>query len=285
MRSEAFEVGGFTVAVALDAGPRILRLRRGGGPELFAELPGVVLTSPAGTYAMLGGHRLWRAPEVPEVTYVPDDQPVTVEQLDEGVSVTGRVDPDGIVKTIEIRSRGDHLRVTHRLSNRSAAALRCAPWAITQLRTGGSAFLPLPTASADAAGVLPNRHIVLWPYTDPAATELDIGLEYIRIDATASQTMTKVGTPNRRGWLAYVLGDELFVKWSPLHDDSARYADLNASVQCYRDDRFIELETLGPLIGLDPDESVIHREAWTLIDLDGRPVDDVLGSLPEAPPS
>lgn len=283
MRSQAFEVDRFAVTVAVDAGPRILGVRRNGGPDLFADLPDAVLTSAAGTLALLGGHRLWRAPEVPDVTYAPDDQPVTVEAIDGGFSVTGAVDTDGVIKSIEVTGSADVLVVDHRLSNRAAATVRCAPWAITQLRTGGIAYLPLPTTPVDAHGVLPNRSIVLWPYTDPAAAELDIGLEYIRIDAAASQTKTKVGAPNRRGWLAYALDDELFVKWAPVHDRSAVYADLDASAQCYRDQRFIELETLGPLIDLGPDESVAHREVWALIDLADGGIDEALASLSEEP--
>ena len=30
---------------------------------------------------MLGGHRLWHAPEVPELTYRPDESPVTVTHV------------------------------------------------------------------------------------------------------------------------------------------------------------------------------------------------------------
>ncbi len=61
------------------------------------------------------------------------------------------------------------------------------------------------------------------------------------------------------------------------------YADLGASVECYRDQRFFELESLGPLTDLEPGAALHHREVWTLIGPDERPLDQVLASLPEQP--
>ncbi len=42
------------------------------------------------------------------------------------------------------------------------------------------------------------------------------------------------------------------------------YPDRGASAQIYCNDRFIELETLGPLVSLAPDHTVTHVEIWSL---------------------
>lgn len=282
-QTEAFELGGIGVTVALDAGPRILGFSRHHGPELFAAVPDAVIESPAGRLSLLGGHRLWRAPEVPSVTYRPDDTPVTVDRFADGVRLEGSADGDGITKTIELRQRGDFAVVDHALSNHGNHTVRAAGWAITQLTPGGTAVIPQARDPADADGVLPNRTIVLWPYTDPAAPEMDIRSEEIRVQGSRSQQRAKIGTANRRGWLAYALGNEVFVKWAPLHDDTLDYADLGASVQCYRDHRFLELETLSPLTVLGPGQSLRHRETWRLFDLQDRDLEELLASLPDQP--
>jgi hypothetical protein len=45
----------------------------------------------------------------------------------------------------------------------------------------------------------------------------------------------------------------------------------------------MELETLGPMVTLEPGDAVDHREVWQMIDLGGLSVDDILASLPVEP--
>lgn len=284
-QTEVIRLGDVEVTVVLDAGPRVLGYARRGGPQLFASLPGEVIDQPGGEdFSFVGGHRLWRAPEVPRVTYGSDSYPVAIDRLDHGVRLTGGPDGEGVAKTISLRQRGAVTVVDHTLLNAGNAPIQCAAWAITQLTPGGVAVLPQPLAPSDPDGVLPNRLIVLWPYTDPAAPEIALGASELRIHASAATTRSKVGQPNRRGWIAYVLGSEVFVKWSPLHDDALAYVDFGATIECYRDHRFLELESLSPLTELAPGAALHHREVWTLIELRGRSLEEVLASLPGKPP-
>ena len=282
--TQAFELGPYTVTIALGAGPRILGFRRHSSAGLFASLPGAVIESAAGRLSLLGGHRLWQAPEIPAVTYRPDDQPITVGRLDDGVRLTGAADSHRVAKTIELRQRGEYLVVDHELVNHGERTVRTAAWAITQLTPGGVAVLPQSPDPIDTAGVLPNRIVALWPYTDPRAPELEFRSEEIRIQASLSERRAKLGIDNRRGWLAYAVGAEVFVKWAPLSDDTMDYVDFGASMQCYRDHRFLELETLGPLTDLASGEVGRHREVWRLFDLQGRSLEELLASLPIQPP-
>jgi hypothetical protein len=280
----AFEFGPVEISVATQAGPRIVGYSRKQGPQLFASLPDTVLSHPdSGVFRFLGGHRLWRSPEVPASTYDPDDLPVEITATEDGLTVKGEADRDGIVKTLSISQRGSYTTVDHQLENLGTGAIQVAPWAITQLTPGGVAALPESFEPVDADGVLPNRRLVLWPYTDLASAEVEFAFDCVIVHATGSEAKTKIGIPNTRGWLAYALGDEMFVKWSALHGDDSQYSDFGASVQCYRDQRFIELETLGPLVVLDPGSSVVHREVWQLQQMGDQPFGQLLASLPNTP--
>lgn len=285
-RTRSVVVGPMVLEVVLDAGPRILGCRRPDGPSPFARLPGEVIEHPTvGTFAFIGGHRLWRAPEVPATTYRPDARPVRLEELDGGLVVTGHPDADGLVPALEVRAAGEHLVVDHVLHHTGTTPVRCAPWAITQLAVGGTAVVPLADEPVDVDAVQPNRALVLWPYTDPADPELDLRRDEVRVHSSSDSAKAKVGTANRRGWLAYAVDGELFVKWATPHDDGADHVDFGATAQCYRDDRFLELETLGPLVTLRPGATVRHRETWWLTPLADRRLDDVLADLPTIPGS
>lgn len=277
METSTFTIDGAEITVATDIGPRILGIKRPGGANLFAELPGVVIETDDGPFSFYGGHRLWRAPEVAATTYRPDDDPVTVSSEEDLVTVVGPADGDGVQKSISIHAATDAVVVDHRLENVGWAPVRCGPWAITQFPPDGVAVLPQPTKLADPAGAQPNRRVVLWPYTDPGCPEIGWGAEYITVAGSTSQTRTKLGQENRRGWLAHVHDGEVFVKWAAPHRDGARYGDLGASAQVYRDGRFLELETLGPVGELAPGHSYQHREVWWIGEVDpaSDPVDAV----------
>ena len=215
------------------------------------------------SYRLVGGHRLWTAPEVPEITYEPDDQPVAVDvsptRLQVAQASDGRVD---IAKALSVALRDSGVEVVHRITNRGATPKTLAPWAITQLPVGGTAVIPLSRDNADPDGLQPNAEIVLWPYTGVADTSFEIADRYLLVGGSRAEP-TKVGTRLDRGWMAYVNEGLAFVKWSD-HLPSAAYPDRGASAQCYSGPDFVELETLGPLVSLEPGESTEHREFWRL---------------------
>ncbi len=268
-------------------GPRLLGLALHGGENLFAVLPGLSFACPGvGAYHVYGGHRLWYAPEDPPRTYLPDDAPLEVAQVDAGVRLTQPVEPgSGIQKEITLRLPGPEARVLveHSLYNRGETPVELAPWAITQLRTGGQAILPLSAPLVGSFGVLPNRSLVMWPYTDLSSPHLWCGKRLLRLRAEMTEGAFKVGFPNPSGWLAYLLGETLFVKYAP-YQAGAAYFDQGSSSECYCDPRFIELESLGPRLSLAPGESVRHTERWALFEGVSIPDDEdslveVLGGL------
>jgi hypothetical protein len=252
--------------VTRDLGPRILGLALAGGDNLLALLPETTLPCPGrGPYHLRGGHRLWYAPEDPPRTYWPDDEPVSIQEQDQGLLVTQPPEPlTGIQKSLRITLPGPEARVVieHRLENRGSAPIELAPWAITQLRPGGVALLPQPCGPIDEYGVLPNRHLVLWPYTAVHSPHLRWDDRFVWVEARLSSGALKVGFPNPAGWLGYVVGETLFVKQAA-YDPAAAYPDRGSSSECYAGPLFLELETLGPWARLAPGQSVAHHETWT----------------------
>jgi hypothetical protein len=264
----SIEAGSVAALATTSLGPRILGLVLADGRDVMAQLPDATLESPgSGDFRLLGGHRLWAAPEVPAMTYRPDEDPVSVRETDAGVELTGAVDPiAGIQRSLVVSGTGDaRLRVLHRITNRSDGPLDHAAWGITIVRHGGRCFLPLAARPVDD-GFQAERNIVLWPYTrldDPRLVVSERLLE-VRTDGPRREVQgsVKVGTSLRRGWLAWWGDGILFVKRAR-HDDAApRYADLGASGQVYASGSWMEVETLGPLVRLAPGESIEHVEDW-----------------------
>jgi len=101
------------------------------GDNLFSVLPDLTLDCPGtGKFHFYGGHRLWYAPEDPPRTYLPDDLPVEVHEIEEGISLTQQVEGlTGIQKQMLIRLPGSDARVVveHILHNRGTLPVELAP--------------------------------------------------------------------------------------------------------------------------------------------------------------
>jgi len=253
--------------VTANVGPRIIGCSFVGGENLFAVLPDEKLTHPSGdTFYIRGGHRLWYAPESFSTTYIPDNMPIEGEVHEGVLRVIQPVDvPTQIQKSLVIRLAPDQPQVTieHQLTNLGQASITLAPWAITQLGPGGVAILPQQTGKVDKDGLLPNRQLALWPYTQVNAPFLHLGDQYIFVEASMDEGAFKIGFPNPKGWLAYAVDDVVFMKKAAYFPDKT-YFDLGSSSECYCCPSFLELETLGPSVDLAPGEMTSHVEEWVL---------------------
>lgn len=246
-----------------EAGPRIVRLQPTGGSNLLAEVPDIHWSTPYGEYYVRGGHRLWRAPEGPLRTYVPDNEGLTVDKLTDGLLLRGPSDPaTGICKNLEVHldPARPQVRLVHSLENTGAWSADLAPWAITQLRLGGWVVLPLRAPGA-GEGLLPDRNLVLWPYTRWSDSRLMMGDDTIRVNGLPGDPPCKIGYLNDVGWLAYALEGWLLLKrFDP--QPGLPHADRGCNTEVYCNHRFIELETLGPLAHLEPGGRTEHVEIW-----------------------
>jgi hypothetical protein len=246
-------------------GPRILGLSLDGGENLLVVLPDAKIpVEGAEDYSLRGGHRLWYAPEHPLTTYITDDLPVAVQSGENWVECIQPVDhPTGIQKSIRVSIDETKAQVVldHRLENLGEADFELAPWAVTMLRPGGIGVLPMQKTLDDEFGLHPNRQLVIWPYTELKSNHLDINDPAVLVKSTMTEGALKIGGPNPENWLAYVLGDDLFVKRAS-YQQGGHYLDRGASSQIYCNPDLIELETLGPVVELAPGERVEHQEIW-----------------------
>jgi len=245
------------------AGPRIVRLSYKGSGNLLAEVPGAAAETPYGQFRYLGGHRLWHAPESLPRTYIPDGDGLSVKQTADGVLLEGALEePTGIRKRIEVHLNPDQPKVTlvHSLQNEGLWDVELAPWAISMLRLGGTAILPI-RLDDNPQGLLPNRRIALWPYTHLDDPRLKIEDEFIQLRGMPDLPPIKIGTFNPKGWTAYWLDGVLFRKSYAADGDHA-HPDHDCNAEIYCGANFIELESLGPLSRLAVGASVVHTETW-----------------------
>jgi hypothetical protein len=258
-----------SLLVTRSVGPRIISLRLANGENLFAELPDLTLAYPnGGELRFWGGHRLWHAPEVPARTYIPDDDSVEITAVANGLHVVQPTETQtGIQKSLHIHLPDDSATVVvdHTLTNEGSRPVECAPWAITQMKTGGVAILPQVVGAVEPTGTWPNRSIVLWPYTDINSQHIQWGDRFVFVKAMMQSGTLKLGYPNPLGWLAYYWNHTLFVKRASFQSHET-YFDFGASSQCYCNPSFLELETMGPRTVIAPGESVTHQEMWELYD-------------------
>jgi len=259
----SLENGTLKLLATQSIGPRVLSLGFVDGENLLAELPELVTDCPGtGTFHFYGGHRLWHAPEEPARTYLPDDAPVELSTFANGLKATQQTEAKtGLQKSIEIQLTADSAQVTltHRITNQGLWDVTCAPWTITQLKPGGTAIFPQIKIDT---GVLPNRSLTLWPYTNMTNSNVHWGSNYILLHANMKSAF-KIGFPNPRGWQAYWLNGTLFVKHAD-YNAQAEYYDSGSSSESYCNDKFIELETLAPITKIAPGATATHVETWNL---------------------
>ncbi len=253
--------------VTADIGPRIIRFGFVGGENEFAEYPAMLGQKGGDEWRIYGGHRLWHAPEDPQRSYYPDNEPVQVKAIHGGLRVTQPIETTtGIGKEMDIRLVGGSARVSivHRLRNHGLWPVKLAPWALSVMAPGGKAILPLPARGAWPETLLGTQTITLWPYTDMSDPRWTWGRQYILLQQDSQRdNPQKIGLTGSEGWLAYARKGHLFLK-TYTHIPGATYPDLGCGVEVYTSPAMLELETLGPLTLLPPGGLVEHSEQWWL---------------------
>lgn len=267
METGSIENGTLRIEYLKQDALRLVRLMFGRSEDnLFAELPGVGWDTPHGFYSLIGGHRLWVAPESMDITYLTEPREILAEGIPGGVRLAQPTDPRcGLQKIIEVilEPQAGRFTLNHILVNQGSKNIRAAAWAISQFPLGGIAALPQPNDKTDAGGYLPNRSLALWPYTrlnDPRLRWLE---NYLMINAHTVQQPCKLGYHHPSGWEVYLQKGVLIRKQVTVQPDAV-YPDLNSPLEMYIDHRFLELESIGPLVNLQPGEQVCHTEHWSL---------------------
>ncbi len=256
------------LAVTTSVGPRVVSFasKKGDAGNLFLRFPDDEKRYHG--FYLRGGHRLWHSPEHIVRTYQPDDSPVAVKPLENGVALAQPIeDKTGIQKAMKFEISGERtVKVTHALTNHGLWTIETAAWALTMLRPGGYGVLPLLPKGNHADGdLLPAYSLVPWTYTDLSLKVWDLHRDFIGIDVPRAKTAQKLGITNYPGWSAYWLDGTTFVKYAPVVAGAA-YSDLGCAFETFTDGKMIEFETLSPLTRLAPEETVMHSEYWTVLD-------------------
>jgi len=237
-------------------GPRITGLyAKSVAGNLLSETPDVHWPTPHGEFYLRGGHRLWTAPENPFYT-CPENEVQIIEEKN-AVTLKSPIDASGLEKEISFHLDENQVHLTHRVTWHGDEPIEFAPWGITQLRANGMAILPLSSAE----GLMPNRNLVFWPYSQMRDERFELHDDMILLHCQINEQAFKVGSFNNHGWIACTVGSALFVKRFLL-DETKKYPDMGCNVEAYLKDGCVELEVLGHLSKLNSSESMAYEETW-----------------------
>lgn len=267
-----------TLYVTLDYGPRIIHYSLGDGPNVmfFNGDPAYIKHGadfdrsfyPGAFWNIYGGNRLWVAPHNFPLAFYPDNEAVNFEILENGA----RFMPKPRIETgvrifteVRLDRVSAQVNIAHRIENIGRESKEMAAWSITSVDAGGLEIIPQPLSQT---GVLPNRHISLWPYTDMRDGRVTWGSRYIFLKHDAGRkTPIKIGINNEDGWACYLNKGLCFITMYD-HDPKAEYSDFGVSFETFADDRMVEMETMSPLKIVQPGEWVEQIETWRLYPLD-----------------
>jgi len=266
--------GVIDLVATLDFGPRIIRFGLVGGTNEFFEDSNDVLSQNGnsafeifgdeGYWHIYGGHRLWTSPEAMPRSYYPDNEPVNYTVIPNGVRLTPPPQAwNELQMEMEVTITDNGIvNVAHKITNIGAWEAEFAAWALTVMKIGGLEVIPQPNRDTDLLG---NRIIALWPYTAMNDSRVNWGKDFITLRPSAqSKSAFKFGINNEHGLATYFNHGNLFIKrYSPIEDGN--YPDGGVSFETYTNNTMVEIETLGELKKVKPNETVTHVETWELI--------------------
>lgn len=237
------------VVVGISAGPRVLSLRRGAGPNLLALDP---TDFRVGDWRLYGGHRFSLAPEGPR-SYVPDNQPCTVTRTAEGWSITSPVEDSGLQRTLglAVAADGGGFDLDHELHNHGPRAWSGALWAITCVPASGTIVAPCRPGA-----------LRFWPGADE--TPWTSQAESVVVIANGARG--KAGWHHAPTWLASLQPNAALVihalDASPAPADCV---DSGSNLEVFTCADYVELETLGPRVTVPPGGTTHHRQRWRVL--------------------
>ena len=252
--------------VTKDVGPRVIRFGFIGERNVFAEYKDQQGKAREKEWKIRGGHRLWIAPEEQPKTYELDNGTVEIERTKEGIKTTQTTGPlSGVQKTMEISlaRKTNNVKIVHFLKNMKRKPVTVAPWALTVMAPGGMEIVPLPQKMPHTESLTHNQRWSLWAYTDLGDPRLAYASRYVFFRQDAKRGPNKIGIAHREGWAGYLIDDYLFVKrfkWI----DGVTYPDGGCNFETFSNEDMLEVESLGPLVTLEPGQTTLHEERWSL---------------------
>lgn len=232
-------------------------------------------------YHAFAGHRMWHGPQIEPRCCMPDNDPVAWEVTeDKKIILTEKTELEThIQKIMEVQLAEDlsEVTVTHRMINHGLWAVDLTVWALTMMSPGGVEVIPFSNRKTD---LLHNRTISLWPWTDMGDYRIRWGKQavFLQQDEQAPAVIpeqgyknaVKIGTNADSGCIGYFNHGHLFIKkFTPVL--GAIYPDGGCSCETYTDSHMLEMESLSPMVRLEPERETVHVEKWVLFDHIRRP--------------
>jgi len=196
----------------------------------------------------------------------------TWAMLGDIATITSERDPAvgmRVGKNVMIDGATGALDLLQRMTNVSGAESAWCFWDRTLCKSGGYCVIPLnPKSRFPAKWVLGTRRgPVWWEYDGISPAHPNVKILDGMLVAKAGGKEQKVGADCSAGWIAYVRGTLLFVKYFPFVP-GGNYTDNGISVAHYFNDTIAELEPLSPEARLKPEGEYTFPERWTLTRLD-----------------
>lgn len=258
--------------VTIDVGPRVINYSFIDGENIMFEdverdfsVSGPEFSKfGGGTWYIYGGHRLWTSPEGMPKSYYPDNESVPYEIIPNGATFSPCVQKWNQYKydiTITLDPDSSKVCLVHKITNHAAWDVTLAPWTMTVLSPGGLEYVAQPTKDT---GLLGNRLLALWPYTNMQDDRVVWGNKYIALEQKPGHPdKFKFGINSEHGFAMYFNHGDLFVKkYDPV--GNGNYPDGGMSFETFTNGLFLEMESLGETATIAPEASVSHTEYWSL---------------------
>lgn len=264
----AINNGKIEILVTTDIGPRIIYAGLVGGENIMFEDTNNNITMPGeyfdklgkGIWHIYGGHRLWKSPE--DITsYYPDNCPVQVEMLENGAIFSNEPMADTLIqKSMRITMTEDNqVEIMSYFTNHgNTPTEKVALWGLNVMDKGAQATIPLSTKNT---GLLANRNLVLWSYTDITDSRLKIANDSITLTWDEKPPL-KIGAIIEEPIKVITKGVEFIVV--PEYDPTKDYADFSCNAEFYTNHLMMEIETLSSLESILPGETKAHKEVWKI---------------------
>jgi hypothetical protein len=174
-----------------------------------------------------------------------------------------------MIREFSLEANSTHLTCTQIVKNISKKEISANHWGRTFALGGGIALVPKNPKSRFPKGYCiyrpPFNGIDFKPAPEP---NVNVKENVLEIKNTPSQP--KFVMDNDEGWLAYAAPNNLlFVKKYPIYPNRV-YGEVTAATSSiwYFKDTMVEIEPIGPLEVLQPNESFSFTEDWWLMEYD-----------------
>ncbi len=258
--------GKVEIVATLDMGPRIIRYGFPGKENVFCN--NLEAEYEKTGWKIMGGHRLWIAPEHDVLSYAPDNSPIKYRAIPGGIVLFGNPEKStGLTKEIVVmlEEEGTNVAIKHLITNNNLWPAEFAAWSLSVMAPGGKEVIPV---NKEDTGLLGNCSMSFWPYTKLNDSRVNWGNKYITLQQdTECEGPFKFGIINPLGWAAYFNNNMMFVKKFPyINHGEEVYPDGGMNYETYTCDFMLEMESLSPIYRVEEGECITHLECWSLVD-------------------